>query len=138
MTTPNKERIRLFVDALRSGSYRQGNHILGFPANDGTEEFCCLGVATEVARAQGCQLTRENGIANGRSAFIYTDPQAQEPEDSTTRGVYLHPKVQEFYGFDTYNPSLNAGHAANLNDVNHWDFNQIAQAFEDTFLADGQ
>lgn len=138
MTTPNKERIRLFVEALRSGSYQQGNNVLGFPADDGTEKFCCLGVATEVARNWGCELTRELGIANGRSAFVYMDSQTQEPEDSTTKGIYLHPRVQEFYGFDTYNPRLNAGHAADLNDVNHWDFGQIAQALEDTFLTDGE
>lgn len=138
MTTPNKERIRLFVEALRSGDYQQGNHVLGFPADYGTKKFCCLGVATEVAVVEGCKLTRELGIANSRSAYIYRDPQGQEPEDSATRGIYLHPRVQEFYGFDTCNPLLNAGRAADLNDVNLWDFSQIAQAFEDTFLTDGE
>lgn len=136
MTTPNKERIRLLVDALRSGNYQQGNAVLGYRDREtGTDRFCCLGVATEVAIANGCLLTRVDGVANGKSAFIYEDG---GEEDSITRGIYLHPVVQEFYGLDSYNPRLGAGHAADLNDVNHWDFGQIAQAFEDTFLTDGE
>lgn len=136
MTTPNKERIRLLVDALRSGNYQQGNAVLGYrDYGAGTDRFCCLGVATEVAIANGCLLTRVDGVSNGKRAFIYEDG---GEEHSITRGIYLHPVVQEFYGFDTYNPRLNAGHAADLNDVQGWDFNQIAQAFEDTFLADGK
>ncbi len=52
--TVNKERVQLLVDALRSGEFRQGKDALR--TRDG-ERYCCLGVATEVARRNGLSFS---------------------------------------------------------------------------------
>jgi hypothetical protein len=48
----NRERVALLVEALESGQYEQGRWSL---SKDG--KFCCLGVACEVARANGLSIT---------------------------------------------------------------------------------
>jgi hypothetical protein len=45
---PNKENLRKWVEALRSGRYEQGH---GHMRKDG--RYCCLGVAMEVALDNG-------------------------------------------------------------------------------------
>lgn len=57
ISVPSKSHIQLFVDALRSGEYQQGNRVLGY-TEGGVEKFCCLGVATEVAMKHGVKLQR--------------------------------------------------------------------------------
>lgn len=47
---PNKDRLRLWVEALRSGRFQQGNG-----AMRNLTGHCCLGVAMEVAFANGVE-----------------------------------------------------------------------------------
>lgn len=134
MSVPHEENIRRFVDALRSGDYHQGNQVLGYEEG-GVEKFCCLGVATEVAIQCGVPLVRTIGFANGRfDAFVYVATDDSGEERQETKGVYLHPLVQGFYGFDSYNPSTLVAHAGNMNDNMGLSFAQIADAFEQTYL----
>lgn len=51
----NKENIRKWVEALRSGKYKQGTGALKTVEN-GMEWHCCLGVACEVAIKNGVNL----------------------------------------------------------------------------------
>lgn len=54
---PNKERLRLLVAALRSGEYEQGNGYLKVRNKEDTKFLhCCLGVACELATANGVVL----------------------------------------------------------------------------------
>lgn len=134
ISVPSKSHIQLFVDALRSGEYQQGNRVLGY-TEGGVEKFCCLGVATEVAMKHGVKLQRILGNANDHSnIFIYEEPGHEDAESTETRGIYLHPLVQEFYGFSSYNPCMDEGCAGELNDNQNLDFAQIADAFERNFL----
>jgi len=57
MSTPNKEAIRKWVDALRSGKYKQATGQLR--VND---SYCCLGVA--------CELTPDIGSFNRNDHFV--------------------------------------------------------------------
>jgi hypothetical protein len=50
--TPNKDRLRMWTRALKSGQYRQGK---GEMRMDG--HYCCLGVAMDIAFANGCKPT---------------------------------------------------------------------------------
>jgi hypothetical protein len=120
----NKENVRKWVDALRSGKYGQTQ---GFLRRD--DRFCCLGVA--------CEVAMENGVAV--SAF---------PRDDSYGGngvwayggeglVALPPwSVVEWLGLDEENPKLTdeGRHAAELNDEDDWTFEQIADAIEKKFL----
>lgn len=49
---PDKEFIRKWVDALRSGNYNQCKHQLRTNTKEGKSSFCCLGVACDVYDAR--------------------------------------------------------------------------------------
>lgn len=54
----NKDRIRLWVDALRSGKYTQGKYSLQYdsPFDEDKICFCCLGVACKIAVEEGLSI----------------------------------------------------------------------------------
>lgn len=55
VSQPNLTNIRLWIDALRSGEYKQGLNRLTTILPDGTQHDCCLGVA--------CKLAMKNAVA---------------------------------------------------------------------------
>jgi hypothetical protein len=63
---PNAENIKKWVDALRSGKYKQGK---GFLNMDG--EYCCLGVACELAIANGVKVEVAKDVHRGDDAILY-------------------------------------------------------------------
>ncbi len=50
---PNKANLRRWVRALRSGAYQQGSSYMRTADN----KYCCLGVAMDLAIANGVQCT---------------------------------------------------------------------------------
>ena len=59
--TPNKAMIRRWINALRSGEYRQGTgRLLGFKSESG-ECYCCLGVLTHI-EGEGEWTFNEYGV----------------------------------------------------------------------------
>lgn len=126
--TINVERNQMWADALRSGNYTQGTSYLRIPQNDGESfTYCCLGVATEVAIANGLDLGQVNPYAdNGLPA----------------------PAVVDWFGWGTNNPHVgvethNCGRsdcrsakqdiplpASGANDDAGWSFAQIADGIE--------
>jgi len=52
----NKENIKKWIDALRSGDYMQGS---GWLHNVKENEYCCLGVACELAIRDGVDVRVE-------------------------------------------------------------------------------
>lgn len=132
-----KERVRLLVDALRSGEYRQGTGALQRGG-----KFCCLGVACEVALKNGLIVLRDPGDDDDGNGVEYSCPTDGDIPDSS-QGE-LPRGVVEWFGFDSVDPSLmipfehthNADEmlASELNDTYLFDFEQIAQCFEYTYL----
>jgi len=64
------DKMRMWVAALRSGKYFQGTGAL----NRG-DEYCCLGVACEVAMANGLPVTKDRNVNgeigyDGQTAFL--------------------------------------------------------------------
>lgn len=45
-----------WVEALRSGEYKQGVANLKYAGSDGVESYCCLGVLCELARRAGVKV----------------------------------------------------------------------------------
>jgi hypothetical protein len=125
--TVNKERVRLLVDALRSGRYQQcrlslreqiaGIGIMTTPKYG----YCCLGVATQIAV--------DHGVIQGSDTYIWGH-------------TGLPTAVREWYGFDDGNPAFPGqstvdGHtltAIYANDHARLDFQLIAGLFENTYL----
>lgn len=122
---PNKERIRQWLDALRSGNYKQGKGAL-----QRNGEFCCLGVACEVA------IKNELGIKVSHDADGFVQ--------YGTEYNHLPPVVGEWFGFergDMFNPRLGDGigsDAIRANDELKLSFEEIADALEKRYLTNGE
>lgn len=137
----DKERVQLLVDALESGGYEQTNaklcKIIG-----GERTFCCLGVACEVAIANGVNISVTDPGSTSH-AIAYNGETAYLPEE-----------VRDWYGFEYVDPQLDIvidpdedptehlSSATKANDKYHKTFGQIAAAFRRTYLqeepTDGQ
>lgn len=113
MRTPNKERLRMWVAALRSGEYTQGQEVLHH--ND-TDTWCCLGVACDVARKNG--LTLETEIAD---SGVEVFDECHE---------YLPGSVQQWFGLPKCNPEFSETPASEWNDDREASFDEIADNIE--------
>lgn len=108
---PNKANLRRWVKALRSGQYEQGKSYMR------TEnKYCCLGVAMDLAIANGVVCTPDWG-----------------------KTANVPPAVNKWFGLDDYDlnrevelPSGAVNSPANLNDGGT-SFNEIADAIERTY-----
>lgn len=113
----DKELVRSWVYALRSGRYNQCRATMSATQPDGTTAYCCLGVLSAVAVG-----------------------------DFAPAGKYPHPGVAKLLGFNYDRESfvrfrINDPHElqdgydiARLNDKEEWSFNQIADLIERDWL----
>lgn len=131
LPSPDKARIRLLVEALRSGKYRQTTHKLArYDRKGRKKKYCCLGIACEVAYANGVPLKR----VSTDSAVVYYDA-------DNHGNTYTLPKaVRDWYGFEFFDPDLidesgERDSASGLNDEKRYNFKRIADAFERTYLS---
>lgn len=130
----NKENMRKWVDALRSGEFQQGSGRLSV---DGT--YCCLGVACEVAIREGVPVEKTRVGASGQYKKVYR-------YDETA--LFLPVAVQDWLGLssveptvlydctdDDCTPSDDGTHSVvSLNDSEMQPFEVIADALERTYL----
>lgn len=114
MTAPNVEHIRLWVEALESGEFEQGRECL---AQNG--KYCCLGVACEVAIANGVALEKE------------TRPSGLVSYSGT--GWFLPAAVMEWLGVSHHNPLLGAYRASEWNDTEGLSFRGIAALIREEY-----
>lgn len=133
LTPEQRRRMKLLVKTLKSRKYRQTTHKLArYDRIARRRKFCCLGVACEVAIADGLNLSVERDSENN----IY----------SYNGNLEILPReVVSWYGFDTSNPNLKTDSAdipehrrglmtaAELNDEYGWTFRQIADALVKTY-----
>lgn len=151
-STINADRVRLLVEAARSGTYWQGRQYLcevqHVPSLDagGTRSrmcFCILGLATEVARLNGVDIAWEDlddhraATCPGWSGGQFT---AGVETYSTTE---LLPCVYEWYGFDSELPSAltPAGEVWELAELNDdpdrpWTLEQLGDVIAFTYLGE--
>lgn len=127
----NKENMRTWVAALRSGDYTQGIGRLAVQVLGEDEEktwtHCCLGVACELAVAAGVPMGVVEALRVGtRGELRYKKFSGQTS--------YLPRSVSEWLGISgsqSDNPwvavDLTAGRA---NDAEKWSYGQIADAIE--------
>lgn len=140
----NETNMRLWIDALRSGDFTQTKNFLGTP-----EGNCCLGVACEVAMANGVSIKRLPTVHIDRKVYTYsalTEADGYGPDDSRTHllaavGKWLGVKHNAGVDVSLLTEEERARWAADfevdatfLNDVLEWDFLRIADALEKTYL----
>lgn len=157
---PNKENIRKWVEALRSGKFQQTNGALR-----DLDGYCCLGVACEVSglgywanAPHKDKETAESEVRNGSQCFVVTpativelsagDRLSRVYEGGDYQEEFLPDGVKEWLGVESVNPdmmeSINLDSVkdslyttlAALNDDEKWDFNQIADAIERKYLSE--
>jgi hypothetical protein len=118
----NKNNIRLWVNALRSGEYEQTCTQLR--DNNG---FCCLGVATDVAIKHGVPLKWDEDLRIHRGV-------ANHPY------IDLPPEVVDWLDIGRSNPQLRTldgpMKCTTANDDRGMTFDDIADAIESTYLGD--
>lgn len=112
--TPNKKNLRMWVRALRSGQYPQGSAHL---RRNG--KYCCLGVAMDMALANGVKAT---GRENWGGLTMLPSP------------------VDAFYGLDKCDITVvvQRGRSRYLSDLNDsgFSFGDIADLIEAKFALD--
>jgi len=140
LNAQQQERVRLWVDALRSGEFQQGIGFLGIRGDgEQPDKFCCLGVACEVAIRNGVPMSRER---NG-STYAYVSSDGRE-------SLRLPQLVGDWLGLDSPNPEVLATELlgedhymkrpgelvrlAGCNDRYGQSFEQIANLIESTYL----
>jgi hypothetical protein len=124
---PNKRNIRKWVQALRSGKFKQGTGGLCTQELSGDRKYCCLGVACEAAIADGLHLdvSSTNGRAYGYVHF----------NRNTT---FLPDAVSDWLGLPSNGDVMVTDDwgAVSVNDAKGWSFNQIADALETRYLSE--
>lgn len=105
------QRIKKWVQALRSGMYKQAVGALARPGDDGDVMYCCLGVA--------CVLYNERHLYN---PVTLMDKEGSLPD-----------VVAEWYGI-TKDPKLGAESATTWNDGRDASFYKIAGLVENHLL----
>lgn len=74
----NDEVKKMWLDALRSGKYKQGSEVLHRNDPTGEERFCCLGVLCDIAVKHNVVLraTEERSDGGHNVGFAYGDEEA--------------------------------------------------------------
>ena len=121
----NTENITAWVEALRSGDYKQGKGALRTADGD----YCCLGVACEISP-----------VVERQDREYHPLPQYVSKTDYRDRSQATLPAaVQEWLGLEAGNPYAaddhGVGHTlATWNDVEEADFDKIADLIELKYL----
>ena len=149
VVTVNKQHMRLWVEALESGEYQQGTGRLAKMIRTDTDssewqvKYCCLGVACEVAIANGVPLSVQR-YGHGEEGFLTYDGQGDVLPQRVRAWLGLDSGVPLFAGPTTYrspgdadDPSMEVFYedvdAVTANDVFEWDFNNIAAHLRDFY-----
>lgn len=114
-----------WIEALRSGKYKQGTHYLTQIILNGQHIDCCLGVLTKLVKEHCPNLgIKEEKPISGHIRYYLN-------EDSSTRNLLR--SVKKEVGFNDYETiavdSIKNEYITNLNDA-EWTFEQLADLIE--------
>ncbi len=135
MTPQQRENVRKWVEALRSGKYQQGEGALRIHTPGEKDRFCCLGVACDALNPEGWHSTE--GFGDEHVGFTFRE-----------HGIEYDTPPREFMadvlGIDNPDPVLlqqgevegGALRATYVNDELAWGFEKIADLVEAKYLAD--
>lgn len=137
LTDEQKARVAKLVHALRTTKKQQGRSRLARYLNSRKREYCCLGIACEVAIKDGLKLKHNKetiAFYGGKTETVTT-----YGDDYDSSYSLLPGNVVEYYGFNSSDPRLvtadgDASSATFLNDDLRYNFEKIADAFERTYL----
>lgn len=122
----NRENIKKWVDALRSGEYLQGYAFLRRG-----NSYCCLGVACELAR-KSIPISIDVDHAE-LDIHFYNGSKYSLPDEVLDWLGFSRPYAIKFTNSDGTEVSRTL---ADINDSKEYNFNQIADLIEKQFLSD--
>ena len=120
----NRENVKKWVAALRSGDYKQATNQLRL-----RNSFCCLGVACDISKV---------GEWKDNNRYVCT---FEDGYPDSNRDLELPPKVLDWLGMSDPDPIIDMINNSYLNcscanDIKGWDFDKIADAIEKYYLSD--
>lgn len=139
----NRENVAKWVQALRSGEYEQATEVLCTRTIGDKHAFCCLGVASEVAIANGVELIRLTNDDVREQPYQWHDADSEPDKpivvDSVGENELPWP-VQEWLGIGSGNPELDDSgtRAIEFNDELKCTFAEIADLIEAKYLTEGK
>lgn len=131
---------RLWLEALRSGRFKQGQTMLAADHGDGMQ-FCCLGVLCEVAIEAGLDLTRterKTPLGFETRSLAYNGDHSVMPPIEVWNWAYGtdvgvgQVVISEPVEGDSADEHLVVKELATLNDDEGWTFEMIADAIEES------
>lgn len=141
----NKENVRKWVAALRSGEYEQTKGALRRDGGDsGRVGYCCLGVACDVSGlGEWVQASEDGEQEYGYDILAYRVEGYAENDINYDAEAVMHPAVRDWLGVpdlnpDVYQPGSDGGAypLAYFNDTESLDFAAIADLIEHEFLSE--
>ena len=118
----NPEWKQKWIDALRSGEYKQGYKYLRQTEEDGSISYCCLGVLCDIAGVDWKE-TDPYTISNGNAYRPHYDGYLSNES-------LLHPGVIEMTGVTSDMPFINGIALSSMNDAMDMTFEEIALEIE--------
>ncbi len=126
----NKEYKTKWINALRSGEYKQGKGQLRYSIN-GLELFCCLGVLCDIVIKENPDIGKW-GFEDKSKVTDKVD--AHLEIDGESYGGYLPFKICDITGVSTKGEfNENRPTLASYNDIQGYGFNEIADLIERNF-----
>jgi hypothetical protein len=142
----NPEPKRLWVEALRSGTFVQARNDFTDNGLEGKSTHCCLAVLTDIAVQQGVPGVRkvqtdghddyEYAVESGSGERLLTGAEVAAAEARDALMWYSHdgdlpPQVVEWAGLTSSNPAIGEASAIERNDGRRESFAMIATAIEE-------
>jgi hypothetical protein len=109
-----------WVADLRSGKFKQGRSTLRRNNQDGTHDFCCLGVLAEQAVRKG--VATRYGVSGRHTEYVGSDGQVFV--------TGLSDEVNAWAGLPSENPPIGRSSLMQMNDDDGASFDDIADAIE--------
>lgn len=125
LTNEHKKRVKLWLDALRSGEYKQGQQYLAqFLKKRADWHYCCLGVACEIASKY---IHLDTSIYDNGSCAIPGDVKKYNDNCS-----FLDQDIKNWYGLSDWAEN----ELLRMNDSFGWNFERIANWIEENILGE--
>ena len=140
----NPEIKALWLDALRSGEYKQGKAYLKKEDRKGGHQYCCLGVLCDVVAKELPDQVKESiapfGDGTSGGEYKYWNGEMSVLPQSVAEIVgmgssdgYFHPPVEIFHIDEDEMDSDFISTLVDLNDTYQRSFEEIADVIEEKF-----
>lgn len=124
----------LWIDALEGGEYQQATGVLKNTDEDGSADYCCLGVLCDLAIKDGVDVKVKNlgdcSVFDGEGMFL---PSSVVEWAGLPRSDHAGELKLPISYIGLYDRQRIAENLTHLNDGAKYSFNQIADVIKDQF-----